>query len=1068
MQLKGLLTKLGYQDSPNFLRAADPHTQTVPDYGHVFRKATTRPGLHGVYVLRPDQIGTKPGNSVVPVVYVCEAQTEPHAEEIHRLVWNQDVVPFIIVYSPQGVRLYSGFRYHRPSTGGTHGLQEGVLRVLTDFYRIDELVEGFSAEAIDSGAIWRQWGKAVEPEQRLERSLLRNLRELDKWLRNKAHLAPEVSHALIGKYVYLHYLRDRNILSDQKLQRFDVAKSDIFGRTAKLPAIRKIIDYLEDWLNGSVFPLTFTGSGAPTEDDLRHVAGVFSGDEIQQDGSSQLHLDFKAYDFSYIPIETLSIVYEQFLHAKVEEGKPTKAKEAGAYYTPIPLVNFMLAKLEDRHPLQQGMRVFDPSCGSGAFLVQCYRRLIEKTFPPSGPHPSPGQLRDILEKHIFGVDRDADACSVTELSLILTLLDYVNPPDLENGSRQQFNLPSLRGQNIHQADFFNTQGDWHGVLTRKKFDWIVGNPPWKKLNPAKLRNDDQPAWQWMVKLKNKTNRPVGKYEVGQAFAWEIGDYLAKDGVAAMLLPAMGLFEEPSRAFRAAFFQTLDVHAVANFSNLAEVLFAGRSRVPAAAFFYSPRPTRADRTEDSHIEVYSPLVANQEATRPLAPGTRKDTWNLILNASELRSIRTAEAASGSALPWKLAAWGSEFDRKLLARLRRQLPSLGKLEDRGLLVISQGLELRPAPSKDAKEQEDLEPIPDIQDKKTIDMERLRETGRLFVFPTDAIVAIDHTLTHGRKRAGITLPLSVCRPPHVIVSAARNFAIYSDQYLVVPARQIGIISPTDNRPLLKALSLYLSSDFAFYHQFFTSTQFGVQRGLATLGALRKIPCPLDRCSPTDLSAWATLHDQIAEASAKRVAASDAAGTLFEETRPGDEFAQLMDELDSRVADLLGLTDREQALVADFVGIRYALNDGKLGPAAVHQPTQAQLKTYARRLKSELDTFVEGVLPKRHDIGIVYDKLSASAMVSIDLTKNANAGNALIVAAADSQAGKELERTRRRLQQKRSQWVYFNRDLRIFEGTRTYLFKPMQRFHWTETQAMIDAAEVISATLASGGGKS
>ena len=93
---------------------------------------------------------------------------------------------------------------------------------------------------------------------------------------------------------------------------------------------------------------------------------------------------------------------------------------------------------------------------------------------------------------------------------------------------------------------------------------------------------------------------------------------------------------------------------------------------------------------------------------------------------------------------------------------------------------------------------------------------------------------------------------------------------------------------------------------------------------------------------------------------------------------------------------------------------------------------------------------------------------MVSIDLTKNANAGNALIVAAADSQAGKELERTRRRLQQKRSQWVYFNRDLRIFEGTRTYLFKPMQRFHWTETQAMIDAAEVISATLASGGGKS
>jgi hypothetical protein len=900
MQLKGLLTKLGYQDSPNFLRAADPHTQTVPDYGHVFRKATTSPGpgLHGVYVLRPDQIGTKPGNSVVPVVYVCEAQTESDAEEIHRLVWNQDIVPFIIVYSPQGVRLYSGFRYRRSSAGGTGGLQEGVLRALTSFNRSNDWVEGFSAEAIDSGAIWRQWGKAVEPEQRLERSLLRNLRELDEWLRNKAHLAPEISHALIGKYVYLHYLRDRNILSDQKLQRFGVAESDIFGRTAKLSAFRKAIDHLDDWLNGSVFPLKFTGSSAPTEDHVRHVAGVFSGDEIQQDGSSQLHLDFKAYDFSYIPIETLSIVYEQFLHAEVEEGKPTKGKEAGAYYTPIPLVNFMLSELEDRRPLQQGMRVFDPSCGSGAFLVQCYRRLIEKTFPPD-TNPSPGQLRDILEKHIFGVDRDPDACSVTELSLILTLLDYVNPPDLENGSRQQFKLPSLRGQNIHQADFFK-KGSWHDLLSRKKFDWIVGNPPWKKLSPGKLSKNDKPVKQWVD--ENRAVRPVGKYEVAQAFAWEIGDYLAKDGAAAMLLPAMGLFEEPSLGFRVAFFQTYDVHTVANFSNLAEVLFGGRSRVPAAAFFYGPKPAGLEPPEDSRIAVYSPLVANQEATRPLGQGRRNDTWNLVLNANELRSIRTAEAASGSALPWKLAAWGSEFDQKLLRRLGRQFSSFKDLEKGKVLVSAQGPELPGSPVRNGEVPSGYKAVPEIVGKKTIDMHRLRETGRLFVFPPDALVDVDPNFAFASERHGITLPLSVCRPPHVIVSAARNFAVYTDEYLVVPSRQIGIISPTDNRPLLKALSLYLSSDFAFYHQFFTSTQFGVQRGLATLGALRKIPCPLDRCSPTDLSAWATLHDQIAEASAKRVAASDAAGTLFEETRPGDEFAQLMDELDSRVADLLG----------------------------------------------------------------------------------------------------------------------------------------------------------------------
>ena len=141
-------------------------------------------------------------------------------------------------------------------------------------------MEGFSADAIDSGAIWGRWGEKVEPEHRLERSLLRNLRELDKWLRKKAGLKPETSHALIGKYVYLNYLRARNILSDQKLDRFGAVESDVFGRTARLSVVRKVIDYLEEWLNGSVFPLRFTGDGAPTEEHVRHVAGVFSGDEI--------------------------------------------------------------------------------------------------------------------------------------------------------------------------------------------------------------------------------------------------------------------------------------------------------------------------------------------------------------------------------------------------------------------------------------------------------------------------------------------------------------------------------------------------------------------------------------------------------------------------------------------------------------------------------------------------------------------------------------------------------------------------------------------------------------------
>ena len=379
---------------------------------------------------------------------------------------------------------------------------------------------------------------------------------------------------------------------------------------------------------------------------------------------------FSGLRFSYIPIETLSVVYEQFLHASDSPTPGSHRREIGAYYTPIPVVNFMLAELAERRPLQRGMRVIDPACGSGAFLVQCYRRLIEREFSP-GTRPQPAALRELLVKHIYGIDIEEDACHVAELSLILTLLDYIEPPDLED-RRRGFKLPSLRDRNIFCGNFFDEAQDWHARLRRTKFDWVVGNPPWKRLNPQKLRSDEQAVWQWIK--ENKTDRPVGGNQVARAFAWHATEYLKADGQVGFLLPAMTLFENPARDFRQAFFSQCRVGTVANFSNLAEVLSAGRFRVPAAAFFYQLRNADARAIgENEYVRVYSPLVANQEATRPAVPGRRGESWSIVINASEIRDLPLAQVASGDGLPWKLATWGSELDVRLLRRLAHRFPN-----------------------------------------------------------------------------------------------------------------------------------------------------------------------------------------------------------------------------------------------------------------------------------------------------------------------------------------------------------------------------------------------------------
>ena len=250
MDLTIFIEKLGYADSPHFLRRGSAELRTAPDFGHIFRKATGKPcNLEGVYTLQ--RTPKSKTETIVPVVYICSAASEVAAAQIHQLVWNQDVVPFILVHSPQGIRLYSGFRCQPRK----NGLERGVLRALVEFNEVLELAESFHADAIDSGKLWRDWGPQVTPETRIDWKLLDNLRKLDKWLRHDGGLEKDVSHALIGKYVYLHYLRDRDILSNDRLAEWQLEESAIFGRDATRGGLQAVTERLDGWLNGSIFPL---------------------------------------------------------------------------------------------------------------------------------------------------------------------------------------------------------------------------------------------------------------------------------------------------------------------------------------------------------------------------------------------------------------------------------------------------------------------------------------------------------------------------------------------------------------------------------------------------------------------------------------------------------------------------------------------------------------------------------------------------------------------------------------------------------------------------------------------
>jgi type I restriction-modification system DNA methylase subunit len=925
----------------------------------------------------------------------------------------------LIVSSPKKIYLYPGFRFEY---GPDPGPDSGALRVLTDFNRVATDLDAFSAEAIDSGKTWYEMASAVRAEGRVDWRLLGNLRDLEKELHSSGLDNRSLIHSVIGKFVYLRYLRDRKILSDRKLEAWKLDESSTLGRAVDPDAFSNLLDHLDDWLNGSVFPLTKDQVREFGIGRLRRVAGIFRGDE----STGQMALDFANYDFSFIPIETLSVIYEQFLHMPDDSSpEETKGRQQGAYYTPIPVVNYMIDCLARKSPLRLGMRVLDVACGSGAFLVQTYRRLIEAQYKDGVP-PKPLEAREILIKSIYGVDIDPDACRIAELSLVLTLLDYVDPPDLEAPRLRRF-LPSLAGRNICRGDAFDDEM-FSRAFGDTGFDWILGNPPWKDLRAG--REEGEVALRWAD--DHRAEHPIGGLQAAELFAWRSLQFLDSDGVAGLLLPAMTLFKSESIAFRQQFFAKAAVWSIANFANLVNVLFGRRSTVPAMALFFSR--AGSDSAEE-RIEFYAPFLANQPTLRKAQSAKRRESWNLLVNASELTEVRYSDALRGDSLEWKIATWGSFLDRRLLGRLSGRM--LSSLEEDRLVVISQGLETR-TETQDSDE-DPLEHHPELAGRKRLNVRPLKRQRHLMRFPNSAIEILPEDETWVRKRGGFDLPYRVSQSPHVIVSASLSFAVYDEGSLLVPPRQIGIAADRATPDLMRALALYLNSDFATYHQFFTTPEAGIQKTRNTLASLRNLPVPFDEHS--SLEEWQELFDRAVAAPRNRNDLGD----------PG-----VIQQINNLTAHVLGLDDRERALIEDFVRVRLTLTRGKVTESAIRKPTEREVEEYAQTLRDELDAFIGGELGAFHSVAVASQL--RTGVVEVGLTRGKSTPQPVKIRHTKADIDHEYALALKHLSDADSQWTYFRRDLQIYTGSTTYFFKPFERMHWTRTQAILDASELLA----------
>jgi hypothetical protein len=511
------------------------------------------------------------------------------AVQLRRYAWSAGL-PISIVTDFDEFALYDGRPEPKPQDDATVArlMFLGFAELAAEWEKLESLI---SYQAVR--------GRSLEKHAatiRVKRSTSEVgsifLAELGRWRRA---LAPDIAarnisltpgqlnlvvQETIDRIVFLRIAEARGIEVRGQLQRL-LDGPDIHGE------LEKLFRRAGDRYNSELFR---RGVNRPEHtDDLTPPLHV--GDDVLARILRRLYYPESPYEFSVLPAAILGQVYEQFLsqvitlnggHRADVVRKPEIRKAGGIYYTPAPIVDHILdvtlaPLLKDRSPQsvagrdssgnRHPLRVLDPSCGSGMFLLAAYDYFLrwylgaytaggaERWADGQSPRLRRGpegdwelttaERTDILLRHIYGVDIDPRAIEVTRLSLLLKVLAGEPEgvlPDLADNIRCGNAIiepdfhdhhPLLRedGSRIRVNAF-----DWRREFSRvfasaDGFDAVIGNPPYLD---AETMTQFIPEWRdYCV---NKYRAAAGNWDVFCVFIERALDLCRPGGYHSFIVP----------------------------------------------------------------------------------------------------------------------------------------------------------------------------------------------------------------------------------------------------------------------------------------------------------------------------------------------------------------------------------------------------------------------------------------------------------------------------------------------------------------------------------------------------
>ncbi|MCI0454683.1 MAG: BREX-1 system adenine-specific DNA-methyltransferase PglX, partial [Candidatus Dadabacteria bacterium] len=328
-----------------------------------------------------------------------------------------------------------------------------------------------------------------------------------------ANYLKEITQRILDRIIFMRSCEDRGLIHRRPLKELFEERTETVGT------------------NTMIF----------LKDEFRNYNIIFDSDLFRpQEWEDNLDIDFKAmrgivfetynpYQFDVIPLEVLGNIYEQYLgytirltdHQVKYELKPEVRKAGGVYYTPEYIVDYIVkntvGKLLQEFPPNKikKLRILDPACGSGSFLIRAYEEMLnyyrsqkklqkkstkgQETLDLKQEEGEPRltihEKSTILQEHIFGVDIDEQAVEVTKLSLMLKMLgdEYGIVPgrailpmldkNIKCGnsliSGDTLELKKYFGDDWYKVKPFNWDEEYRKIMKEEGgFDVVIGNPPY--------------------------------------------------------------------------------------------------------------------------------------------------------------------------------------------------------------------------------------------------------------------------------------------------------------------------------------------------------------------------------------------------------------------------------------------------------------------------------------------------------------------------------------------------------------------------------------------------------------